>query len=194
MQNAAKVGDIQSEISQAFGTEKAAIKAKLHKVEHHTAHLASTFFVSPFDQAVVVSVDGFGDSVGAMWGSGKGNSIEIAHRTLFPHSLGLFYLAVTQFLGFPKYGDEYKVMGLAAFGEPTEMENMRRVVRLDSKGDFRLVLEYFIHHSEGVTMAWNGGAPMMGPVFSSELDVLLGPNRQPEDPIDAHHHNIAASL
>src|SRR5205807_7146961 len=88
--------------------------ARVHNVEHHRAHLASAFFASPFEEAAIASVDGFGDFSSVMWGTGKGNQIEVRGSVCFPHSLGIFYTAFTQFLGFPKYGDEYKMMGLSA--------------------------------------------------------------------------------
>ena len=116
--NASTVKNIKEEFSEEFQVETSALKVRIHNVEHHLAHLASGFMVSPFERAAVVSVDGFGDFVGSMWGIGTGNRIEPKERIFYPHSLGLFYLAMTQFLGFPKYGDEYKVMGLAALGEP----------------------------------------------------------------------------
>ena len=86
-------------------------------VEHHFAHLASAFYPSPFDEAAVVSVDGFGDFASAAWGLGRGTALSLDGRVLFPHSLGVFYQAMTQYLGFPHYGDEYKLMGLAAYGD-----------------------------------------------------------------------------
>ena len=95
-----------------------ASRATLHQVEHHLAHLSSAFHVSPFEEAVVVSVDGFGDFASAAWGVGQGTDIRIDGRVYFPHSLGIFYQALTQYLGFPHYGDEYKVMGLAPYGKP----------------------------------------------------------------------------
>ena len=194
LKNAAKVKDIREELAQGLGIEEVRIREKVHNVEHHVAHLASSFFVSPFEEAVVVSVDGFGDFVGAMWGRGKGNRLEIEDRVFFPHSLGLFYLAFTQYLGFMKYGDEYKVMGLAAYGEPEFMKEMREIVRVDKNGGFNLDLDYFIHHSEGVTMTWNDGEPKMGPVFSEKLVELLGPDRKKDEEINERHKNIAASL
>ena len=194
LKNAAKVKDIKTVISEALGIKREVIKARVHHVEHHVAHLASSFFVSPFDKAAVVSVDGFGDFVGAMWGSGRGNRLEVGDRIFFPHSLGLFYLALTQYLGFPKYGDEYKVMGLAAFGELSQLENMRKIVKLNSSGQFELGLQYFIHHSEGVTMTWDGGEPNMGDVYSKEMEHLLGPSRNNKEPIEKRHEDIAASL
>ena len=195
LKNANRVGDIREELEQGlrgrdYGLR---IRAQVHNVEHHVAHLASSFFVSPFEEAAVVSVDGFGDFVGAMWGTAKGNKIEVKHRTFFPHSLGLFYLAFTQYLGFPGYGDEYKVMGLAAYGEPEYMKQMRQIVTTTADG-FNLDLDFFIHHSEGVTMTWDNGEPKMGPVFSKQLEALLGPSRNNGSGIEERHKNIAASL
>ena len=103
----------------------------MHFVEHHRAHLASAFFASPFEEAAVISIDGFGDFSSVMWGMGKGNQIEVRDSVSFPHSLGIFYTAFTQFLGFPKYGDEYKMMGLSAYGEPRFAEQVRRVVHTE---------------------------------------------------------------
>jgi carbamoyltransferase len=106
----------------------------------------------------------------------------------------LFYLALTQYLGFQNYGDEYKVMGLAAYGQPEYLEAMRRIVCLKPNGRFHLNLEYFRHHSAGVSMSWEDSAPVIGPVFSDELVKALGPARQPQDPITARHEHIASSL
>ena len=194
LENATRVRDIKTLLSSDLGFSSDNIRAKIHHVEHHVAHLGSSFFPSHFDEAAVVSVDGFGDFVGAMWGVGTGNTIEVKDRIFFPHSLGLFYLSLTQFLGFPKYGDEYKVMGLAAFGEPSLLDQMRQIVRLNSNGGFELGLEYFIHHSEGVTMTWQGGEPNMGPVYSPVMERLLGSVRKSGEPIEDSHENIAASL
>src|SRR5206468_3801199 len=123
-------------------------RVRVHFVEHHRAHLASAFFASPFDEAAVISIDGFGDFSSVMWGVGRGNHIDVRGSVRFPHSLGQFYTAFTQLLGFPKYGDEYKMMGLAAYGEPCLTEKVRDVVR--AEGDqVRLNLDYFTHHSKG---------------------------------------------
>src|SRR5208283_781175 len=93
LKNAAQITDVKSALCREIGVDSQEIKAAIHNVEHHIAHLCSSFFVSPFDEAAVVSIDGFGDFVGAMWGKGKGSALEIKGRTFFPHSLGLFYLA-----------------------------------------------------------------------------------------------------
>lgn len=192
--NAGKIQDIKDVISKEFGINSAEIKANIHNVEHHRAHMGSSFFVSPFESAAVVSVDGFGDFVSAMWGEGKGSNITVHDQVNFPHSLGLFYLAVTQYLGFMNYGDEYKVMGLAPYGKPTEMEKLRKVVLLNAKGKFELALDYFLHHSEGVSMVWDNGEPSIGKVYSEKLVELLGPARMKDEPITDYHKNIAASL
>jgi carbamoyltransferase len=199
--NATKVLDIKNALGDGLGVTGDGIKARMHNVEHHVAHLSSSFFVCPFEEAACVSIDGFGDFVGAMWGQGNNNELKVKGRTFFPHSLGLFYLAFTQYLGFPNYGDEYKVMGLAAYGEPEFMNEMRNIVKTSGKLTgrqdeklFYLDLDYFIHHSEGVAMTWEGGEPKMGPVFSKKLVEFLGPARSQEEPIEQRHKNIAASL
>jgi len=194
VRNATKVRDIHQALATLPEVGARPLEADVHQIEHHQAHLGSTFFVSPFDTAAVVSVDGFGDFVSTMTGRGEGKRITVLDRVLFPHSLGLFYLAVTQYLGFPEYGDEYKVMGLAAYGEPEYADALRRVVRSKAHGRFELSLEYFRHHSDGITMTWDDGAPAVGPVFSEALVKLLGPSRAPGESVTARHQNIAASL
>lgn len=196
LNNASRILDIRGELSREFRVDIDKVKARIHNIEHHTAHLASSFFVSPFDEAAVVSIDGFGDFAGAMWGFAENNKIEIRHRTFFPHSLGLYYLALTQYLGFPTYGDEYKVMGLSAYGKPEYMDAMDKVVKTgtDNGGLFKLGLDYFIHHSEGITMTWENGKPEMGVVFAKELEALLGPARKNGADIEKRHKDIAASL
>jgi carbamoyltransferase len=167
--------------------------ANFHFVEHHRAHLASAFFASPFEEAAVISIDGFGDFSSVMWGVGKGNQIEVKGSVLFPHSLGIFYTAFTQFLGFPKYGDEYKMMGLSAYGEPRFAGQVRRVVRTQ-KDQCRLNLDYFTHHSKGVEMTWDGGEPALGSVFSSKMIQEFGEPRVPRSEIRQQDMDLAASV
>lgn len=192
-QNAEKVKGIPKSIAEGLGVPESEINAKIHNIEHHLAHLASSFLVSPFERAAVVSVDGFGDFVSTMWGVGDGNHISASNKVNFPHSLGLFYLAITQYLGFPNYGDEYKVMGLAPYGRPVELCKMREIVRLLPEGFFELNLDYFRHHSDGVSMVWEGGEPKIGRVFSDKLVDLLGPSRSKDEPLSQRHWDIAAS-
>ncbi|MEO6259372.1 MAG: carbamoyltransferase C-terminal domain-containing protein [Thermoanaerobaculia bacterium] len=190
--NRAKIGDLGQEIREEFGVQE--LKPALHHVEHHRAHLASAFFVAPFNDAAVLSIDGFGDFVSSMWGAGTGSTIETLGEIGFPHSLGIFYTALTQYLGFPHYGDEYKVMGLAPYGKPSRMEAMRDIVRVQTDGTFRLNLDYFTHHSAGLNMVWHGGAPAIGPVYSGRLVELLGPARAADEPMEQRHQDLAASM
>jgi carbamoyltransferase len=169
-------------------------KGAFHQVEHHLAHLASAFYVSPFSRAAVVSVDGFGDFSSAAWGIGEDNKISITNRVIFPHSLGIFYQAITQFLGFPNYGDEYKVMGLAPYGSPSHVGKMRELVKLQPHGGFELNLNYFRHHRERIAYQWNDGSPTFSELFSPALEELLGRRRQRDDPIEERHKDIASSL
>ena len=164
-----------------------------HFVEHHRAHLASAFFASPFDEAAVISIDGFGDFSSVMWGIGKDNQIDVKGSVLFPHSLGIFYTAFTQFLGFPNYGDEYKMMGMSAYGEPRFADLVRKVVRTD-QGQCRLDLDYFTHHSKGVEMTWEGGQPALGCVFSSKMTEQFGTPRPPRSELQQRHMDLAASV
>jgi carbamoyltransferase len=180
--NVAKVRNVDEALAAALGVEPRALKAKFHAVEHHKSHISSAFFVSPFEEAACLSIDGFGDFVSTMRGVGRDRSIEILDRVEFPHSAGLFYTAITQFLGFHKYGEEWKMMGLAPYGKPTFVERLRQVIRPTEGGHFELALEYFRHHSDGVEMTWDDGSPQMGLVFSPKLADLLGPARDPEDP------------
>ena len=169
------------------------LRAQVHHVEHHLAHLASAFHVGNFDEAVCLSVDGFGDFASSAWGMGRGDGIQIDGRIFFPHSLGLFYTAITQHIGFPHYGDEYKVMGLAPYGEPKFMEQMRQVVRIQPDGTFKLDLEFFRHHRENVHYTWDNCSPEIGTVFSPALEKLLGPARQKGETLDQRHKDLARS-
>ncbi|MBF6559000.1 MAG: carbamoyltransferase [Candidatus Binataceae bacterium] len=174
---------------------------EIHRVEHHQAHLASSFFVSPYDQAALYSIDGMGDFASAAWGVGRGPRIEPLGAVAFPHSIGIFYTALTQYLGFPNYGDEYKVMGLASYGEPEYLDEMRRMVSTPSKPaarrgplGFALDPAYFLHHRASPEMTWDYGAPRQGRLYADYLVERLGPPRDPAGGVDQRHRNIAASL
>ncbi len=190
--NLRQVASLEERLRAAFPTSGS--PPRLIPVEHHLAHLASAFFCSPFEEAMCLSVDGFGDFVSTMSGVGRGTAIEVLSRVTYPHSLGLFYQAITQFLGFPKYGDEYKVMGLAAYGEPAFAAELRRMVPARPDGSFRLELAFFRHLSEGVDMTWDGGEPKLGPVWAPTLEKLLGSARRPDEEIAQRHKDLARSL
>src|SRR5438270_2512261 len=179
------------ELRAQFGT---GIKAELHQVEHHLAHLASAYLVSGFNEAACISIDGFGDFASTAFGSGQGSEVKIDNRVYFPHSLGIFYSALTQFLGFPQYGDEYKVMGLAPYGEPNFLEPLREVVHIKPDGSFRLNLKFFRHHIENVSYTWQNCAPEVGTLYRRALVDLLGPPRQPDEPVEQKHKDIARSV
>lgn len=191
MRNRAARASTPDLLQQAF---PGPIRAKFHQIEHHVAHLSSAFHVSPFEDAVVLSVDGFGDFASTAWGIGRGSELAVEGRILFPHSLGVFYQALTQYLGFPHYGDEYKVMGLAPYGQPTELEAMRKIVRLLPQGRFELNLDYFRHHREEATHQWSEGQPEFNDLFSDKLEGLLGPRRRPDQPLEQRHRDLARSV
>ena len=153
-----KFTGIPAALAAAFDSDPAKIKATFHRVEHHQAHLASSYFVSPFEHAALLSADGLGDFASSMWGIGRGNRMQIDGAIAFPHSLGLYYSAVTQYLGFLKFGDEYKVMGLAAYGQPQISRRFSRHRALQRRTaanfGFRLGLDYFTHHKTGPEMSW----------------------------------------
>jgi carbamoyltransferase len=192
--NATKVRDVRELLADAFGVKSEGLHAEVHNVEHHLAHAASAFFVSPFEEAAVLTLDGFGDFASTMLAHGRGNRIEVLERVLFPHSLGIFYTAVTQWLGFPKYGDEGKVMGLAPYGDPApHMAAMRELVRLDGEL-FELGLDYFVHHKEGVDMTWDEQTPTIGRLYSDRMVEVFGPAREPRTELTKLHNDVAASL
>ncbi|MCA0301417.1 MAG: carbamoyltransferase [Proteobacteria bacterium] len=184
--------DIAGNLAQHLPEQ--AFRGTVHAVEHHLCHLASAFLVSPYDKAVAISVDGFGDFSSAAWGLGQGGEISVDGRVFFPHSLGVFYEAMTQFIGFPHYGDEYKVMGLAPYGEPRFVDQMKEIVRLNTDGRFELDLRFFRHASgEGANYQVKDGIPSGGRLWSDALAELLGPARDPKAPLEDRHRDIARS-
>ena len=195
----AKFQGVPEALAQAFDTDPKKIRAKFHRIEHHQAHLASSFYCSPFDRAALLSADGLGDFASTMWGTGNGSHMKIEGAIAFPHSLGLFYSAVTQYLGFLKFGDEYKVMGLAAYGQPEQLELFRDIVRFENgsgSNGFKLGLNYFSHHRTGPEMSWAEAdkTPTLGKLFSEGMERRLGPARSADQPLEQHHRNMAASL
>ena len=195
LRNARTIGQVAEPLAAALRLPAGAVPP-VHYVEHHQAHLASAFFVSPFAEAAVCAIDGFGDFVSTSWGVGCDRSLDIQDRVFFPHSLGALYTAVTQYLGFNGYGDEFKVMGLAPYGRPNHVTELRQLVRLVDGGHFELALPFFRHWSDGVTMEWADGYPTLGCMYTPALETLLGPAREPGRgaPITPRHEDIAHSL
>lgn len=186
--NRKQVVDIAGQLGGFAGGRFA---GSIEYVEHHLAHLASAFYPSTFAEACVISVDGFGDFASAAWGRGADRSLSLEGRILFPHSLGIFYQAMTQYLGFPQYGDEYKVMGLAAYGDASCQSEVAKLVTLRDDGTFTLDLRFFRHHRDDVTYEWSDGSPEFGPLYSQALVDALGPPRNPEAPVEERHCNLA---
>jgi carbamoyltransferase len=187
---------IREDLASAFQIAPDAIRGQFHRVEHHTAHMASAFFVSPFDRAAVLSADGLGDFASSMSALGEGPKMRVLGEVAFPHSLGMYYTALTQYVGFWKFGDEYKVMGLAAYGQPEFLDEFRRIVRAEGAHSFRLGLKYFIHQSQGSEMTWRDATstPVLGRLFSPYLEKRLGPARKADEPLTQRHHNLASSM
>ena len=192
----ARFAGIREDLASAFEMAPESIRAQFHRIEHHTAHLASAYFVSPFERAAVLSADGLGDFASSMWALGEGPRMQMLGEITFPHSLGMYYTALTQYLGFWKFGDEYKVMGLAAYGQPEFLEEFRRIVRADAPLSFRLGLEYFTHQNQGAEMSWREAdrTPVLGRLFAPYLEKRLGPARQAEESLEQRHYNLAASM
>ena len=180
--NAAKIRDLRQDLARVLGVA-ASEKAQLHNVEHHKAHMASCFFVSPFERAAILSIDGFGDFISTMWGMGEGRQMKVLGQVEYPHSAGIVYTATSQFLGFPKYGDEGKVMGLAPYGRPRYIEQFRDIIRTDNGLGFKLNLDYFRHHSEGVDMTWDEGSPTIGRIFPTSSSRYLVRRAHPASPL-----------
>jgi carbamoyltransferase len=189
-----RFGDIRETLAAVCDVEPAALRARFHFIEHHVAHIASAFFVSPFERAAVLSLDGLGDFASGMWGLGEGNRIHVWGSVAFPHSVGMYYTAVTQYLGFPKNGDEYKVMGLAAYGEPEFLDEFRHMLRVNRGMGYEMDLRYFRHHVDGPTMTWAEGEPVLGPLYSERFIRRFGPPRNPQDAVERRHENLAATL
>ena len=192
--NIRKASNIEDEFRIHFPEQFSKMKAKFVNVEHHRSHLASAFFVSPFEESAVLSIDGFGDFSSVMTSYGKGNQLTVLDKVNYPHSLGVFYTAFTQYLGFPHYGDEYKVMGLAPYGKALYKEQVRQVIELTSDGLFKLNLNYFNHTRNGVNMTWTDGIPFVDTMYSNQFIKSFGPARGKEEELSQYHKDLAASV
>lgn len=173
-------------------------RGELKFVEHHKSHMNSAFFCSNFDSAAVVSVDGFGDYTSFASGLGDRNSGYISEitRVFFPHSLGIFYQACTQFLGFKDYGDEYKIMGLSAYGSPKYADKLRDIVRNSDDGGFKLDSRYFNFPYDSFDNYLTSEGQIVFPdLFNEKLSEILGqPRTTGAEPLDQRHMDIAASV
>jgi len=187
-----RIEGVGGRLSGLFGKEIE--KNKIHYIEHHKAHMASAFLVSPFEESAIISLDGFGDFVSCMMGKGEDNKIRVLKTVHYPHSIGLFYTMITQFLGFNKYGDEYKVMGLAPYGRPTYKDKLKRIIRYAGAGAFRSDLSFFTHHVRKTDVSGEDGEPGIRNIFSEKLIKEFGPARNSGEKLTEYHRDIAASL
>lgn len=194
LSNSKKVKGVMTQLAEIENLKETELKAKLINVEHHHSHLASAFFASPFEDSALISIDGFGDFTSTMLGVGNGITIRELEKVIYPHSIGIFYTSLTQYLGFPHYGDEYKVMGLAPYGEAKYIDKLKKVLKLIPGGLFELNLKYFKHAKEGVSMSWEGGIPHIERIFSDSLEDLLGPARKEKEELLQYHKDLSASV
>lgn len=193
--NSVKASSLENDFALHFGKPASFFKSRIHNIEHHRSHLASAFFASPYDESAILSIDAFGDFCSTMLAVGKGNKIQVLESVLFPHSIGMFYTAFTQYLGFKYYGDEYKVMGLAPYGKPEYEDKMREILILEKDGTFRLDLDCFVHHKKGVvTRIFEDNDPTPSQIYSNKLVELFGPARQKDEALTDHHRNLASSV
>jgi len=192
--NSFSIQNIKANLALELGLNPDTWKARVQYIEHHRSHLASAFMVSPFEEAALLSVDGMGDFTSTMRAVGKGHRIKVLDSVSYPHSLGILYTAFTQYLGFPNYGDEYKVMGLASYGRPIYLDQLRACVHLLPNGLFRLNPIFFRHFREGVAMSWEGGTPILSPLYNNVLEDQFGPAREKGAPVEGFHRDMAASV
>lgn len=194
MKNQSEILSLEDEFHTHFGIEKSLIKGKICNIEHHRSHMASAFFPSPFEEAAILSIDGSGDFTTTMIGQGRGNQFEVFDSVDFPVSCGLFYTAFTQFLGFPHYGDEYKVMGLAPYGEPKHVDKIRKVLDFTSNGLFDWDSNYFKSPREVVVTYDKNHIPQVGNLFSDHFVSVFGKPRKGNEELLQHHKDLAASV
>jgi carbamoyltransferase len=193
LSNSKQVVSIEKELADLGGLSLREVKSKLKYIEHHRAHLASAFFASPFEESAILSIDGSGDFTTTMIAIGKGNKIEVLDSVDFPVSVGLFYTAFTQYLGFPHYGDEYKVMGLAPYGKPVYVDEIRKILKFTDNGLFEWDSSYFISPYE-IKLSYENNLPTVSTLYSKKLEDLFGPSRKNGEELSQKHKDIAASV
>lgn len=192
--NSKKVASLADELVHVSPIDKGVLQKRIHHVEHHRSHLASAFFASPFEEAALLSIDGSGDFTTTMIGIGRGNDIEVIDSVDFPHSVGIFYSAFTQWLGFPHYGDEYKVMGLAPYGEAKYVEQLRDVIHFKADGLFELNLKYFRNAMKGIITYGDDHIPAVATLYTDYFENKLGKARQKGEDLTQFHKDMAASV
>ena len=194
LMNSKKVRSVKGELAAIFNLKEADIRAELHNIEHHRSHIASSFFASRFEKSAILSIDGFGDFTSTMSAVGSANKFKVLDAVNYPHSLGVFYTTATQFLGFPNYGDEYKVMGLAPYGKAKYLKQLEDILEMTPDGFFKLNCKYFKHFNQGVAMDWENGSPCIDSLFTEDWESLFGKPRVKGDKLEQWHIDLATSV
>jgi carbamoyltransferase len=190
-----EVRSTSDRVAEELGCARDQIRAKLHQVEHHLAHVASAFYWSPFERCAAFTVDGAGDFATTMWAACDGLDIDIRRRSLWPHSLGVFYTGICQFLGFDQYGEEYKVMGLSAYGQDRYASQMRDIVSYHPQLGLRLNLNYFLHHRIHESFETvEGGRIVLPRVWSDRMAEAFGPARDRATALSDRDRDLSASM
>jgi carbamoyltransferase len=192
--NRRQISSLEHEFEKHFGIYASLTKPKIKNIEHHRSHMASAFFASPFEEAAILSIDGAGDFTTTMIGVGRGNLMEVFDSVDFPVSCGTFYTAFTQWLGFPHYGDEYKVMGLAPYGKPLYLNKIKNVIRFLDNGLFSWDNRYFKTAREVVVTYGADHIPVVGGLFSEFFVEQFGPPRKKDEELNQFHKDMAASV
>jgi len=192
LRNRKEISSLEHEFARHFSG--VSINYKIKRIEHHRSHMASAFFASPFEESAILSIDGAGDFTTTMIGVGHGNKIRVLDSVDFPVSCGTFYTAFTQFLGFPNYGDEYKVMGLAPYGEPRFVDKVREVLRFTDDGLFTWDSRYFRSPREVVVTYGDDHIPKVGNLFSHHFTDVFGQPRRKGDDLTQERKDLAASV
>ena len=194
-QRRGRMHSVQQMVAEACGVAEADCRFQVARVEHHLAHLASSYFSSDFDEAAGFSYDGSGDFTSAMFARCRGNQIEILDRVHVPHSLGFFYTALCQFIGFSKFGEEYKVMGLAAYGQPVHLDLMRELISARPDGGFELNARFFRPLGKNLEECVDAtGEIVLPPLYSEELAQYLGAPRGRGEALSQRENDIACSV
>jgi carbamoyltransferase len=194
LSNRKKIASLEYEFANHFSADTAAIKSKIKNIEHHRSHMASAFFPSPFEEAAILSIDGAGDFTTTMIGIGRGNQIKVLDSIDFPVSCGTFYTAFTQWLGFPHYGDEYKVMGLAPYGVARYVDKIKKALIFKDNGLFDWDTRYFKSAREVVVTYGENHVPVVGNLFSDHFEKVFGKPRGKDEELTQDHNDIAASV
>ena len=191
VQRRQKKNKIKNDLLNSFSLKK--LKPKICKVDHHLSHISSSLFCSNFHEGSFISIDGFGDFSSSVIGEFRHNKFKIFNKVLYPNSAGILYQALTQYIGFKKYGDEYKVMGLSAYGNSDLKEKLKKIINLNNDGTFTLNLKYFDHQKKIIDTNWKNGTPKFFDLYNKKnLEDLIGfPPRKNNENLDEKYINLA---